>query len=304
LLTVPLTLWVAWRWVLPWSATASLGRALAWLVGGVLKVRLEHVVDAMRRAHVPAPERTARGMYRSLGRGVFELLWVGVRPKMPLAELVDFDSSILDEAFARGRGVVVATAHTGNWDLVACAAAERWPLTVVSKRLSIGILDWYWQRLRRRRGVKIAEVGGAARAAFEALSRREAVAMLIDQAPERERGTAKMRFLGRRALVDLGPALIAMRARAPLVAVFALRLPDGRHTVEMPGVLYPPEHASQDWVIDSMRTLTEWLEDCVLREPAQWLWMHRRWKGAGDDDPSSLPPPRKDEFADWPIDDL
>lgn len=304
LATLPAVAWVAWRWLLPWSATASLGRALAWVVGDVLGVRRAHVIEAMHRAHVPAPARTARSMYRSLGRGVFELLWIAARPRAVLAELVDLESENWERARSVGRGIVVATAHTGNWDLVACAAAESVPLTVVTKRLSIRVLDRCWQRLRRRHGVSIADVGHAARAALGALARREAVAMLIDQAPERTRGVVEMRFLGRRALVDLAPALIAMRARAPLVAVFALRLPDGRHAVEVPGVLYPPERASRDWAVDSMRTVTQWLEDYVLREPAQWLWMHRRWKGASDDGPSSLPPPRRDEFAGWPtIDD-
>lgn len=304
LLTLPVVTWVVWRWIVPWSVTGRLGRGLAWIVGNVLKVRRAHVVDAMRRAHVPAPERTATAMYRSLARGVFELLWVAARPKLTLGEIVDLESDLWGDAQSLNRGVVIAAAHTGNWDLVACAAAERMPLTIVTKRLSIGILDFIWQRVRRKRGVRIVDVGHAARAAMAALSRRENVAMLIDQAPERTRGVAEMRFLGRLALVDLAPAFIAMRAHAPLVAVFALRLPDGRHAVEVPGVLYPPERPSHDWAVDSMRTLTQWLEECVLREPGQWLWMHRRWKGASDDGPRSLPPVRKDEFEGWPtIDD-
>jgi KDO2-lipid IV(A) lauroyltransferase len=85
-------------------------------------------------------------------------------------------------------------------------------------------------------------------------------------------------FLGEAAEIDLAPALIAMRARAPLAAVFARRLPDGTHVAELAGVIEPPEHPSRAWAEQAMTTVTEWLETFVRRHPEQWLWMHRRWK--------------------------
>lgn len=259
------------------SALARLlGAILAFLVGDVVGVRRRHVVGAMARAGIDDPEAIASAMYRSLGTGVFELLFA-----RSLTARVKLDPRALEHIQARG--AVVATAHTGSFDLVACAAAERVPLTVVTKRLSLGPVDRLWQWLRRGRGVKLATAGSAARAARQALARHEAVAMLIDQAPERARATVITPFLGQPARVDLAPALLAARAGVPLVVVLGRRTADGHHVAELAGVLEPPPRAGRAWAEAAMRQATAWLDAFVRRHPAEWLWMHRRWKDSGAD---------------------
>lgn len=250
-------------------------RFVAWLVGSLIGVRRGHVLASLEAARIAEAPRVADAMYRSLARGLFELVGLLLRPGRPIGERV-----ILPEAAELGGAMVVATAHTGNWDLMACAAAERVPLTVVTKRLSIGVLDRIWQRLRARRGVSLVQAGSAVSVAREALARGEAVAMLIDQAPERERASIVEPFLGQPARVDLAPALVALRARVPLVAAFGYRREDGRHQVEVCARVAPPAHPSRAWAEDAMRTVTRALDAFVRRHPEQWLWMHRRWKDA------------------------
>jgi KDO2-lipid IV(A) lauroyltransferase len=250
---------------------------LALLVGDILRIRRAHAEAAMARAGVADPSRTARGMYRSLARGLFELLATAfTRPDARLSD--EFPWTPIAELLAERRGAVIATAHTGSWDLVACAVASRTPLTVVTKRLSVGWLDRLWQRLRARRGVSLVQVGSAAMAAARALRRGELVAMLVDQAPERTRGVTPVPFLGETAWVDLSPALCAARARAPLIVAFPRRLDDGTHTVDVAAVLRPPRIPQRDWPVRAMTEVTELLEGFVLSHPDQWLWMHRRWK--------------------------
>jgi len=126
-----------------WLA-ACLGVVLAFCVGRALGVRRAHVLASLRRAAIPDPERVAAGMYRSLGTGVFELLGMVCSPKQehPVlgleAAIAEVQTAIAEVQVAkvRGRGVVVATAHTGNWDLVACAVAQHVPQTVFNNRLS------------------------------------------------------------------------------------------------------------------------------------------------------------------------
>lgn len=222
--------------------------------------------------------RHAAPMYASLGTGVFELCLValGRGPLVPRRMRLAAVEQGIAQLRARGRGVVVATAHTGNWDLLACAAAERVPLSVVTKRLHIGFFDRIWQAARRRRNVKLVQAGNAAKPLLRALRENEVVAMLVDQAPERERATAIASFLGEDARIDLAPALIAERARAPIAVVFSHRTPDGSHVAELVRVIEPGT-ASPARV---MGTITEDLATFVREHPEQWLWMHRRWKDA------------------------
>src|SRR5262245_29492876 len=93
-------------------------RTLAWAPG----IRRAHVLAAMRRAHIADAGRAARSMYRALGMGVFELLWMTGhgRSLAPVADLDAPSRRALDGARAKGRGVVIAASHTGNWEIAAC----------------------------------------------------------------------------------------------------------------------------------------------------------------------------------------
>lgn len=263
------------------GASRVLGVALAFVVGDVLRVRRAHVVAAMARAGVPDAGLQATAMYRHLGRGLCELAWAALAGSRALAR-VRVPASETSRLRAGGRGCVVATAHTGNWDLVACAVAQAAPLTVVTKHFKVGFVDAIWQGVRAARGVRLVAAGGAARAVSRALARGELVAMLVDQAPERSRAVVETSFLGAPALVDLAPALAALRSRAPLAAVFPVRLADGTHAVHVAGVFEPPSRPRRAWAEDVMREVTALLDAHVRAHPEQWLWMHRRWKGAGD----------------------
>jgi KDO2-lipid IV(A) lauroyltransferase len=247
-----------------------LGAALGFVVGRVLGVRRSHAVACMRRAGVRAPERVAAQMYAGLGSGLFELLasaWV--RPRRSSAPI----------ALPRGPAVVL-TAHTGNWDFCACAVANAAPLAVVTKRLELGWVDRLWQRVRAGHGVQLLSSGGAARGVAQALREGKLVAMMIDQAPERERGTIVAPFLGAPARVDLAPALLALRGRAPVIVALPVRLPGGAHGVVVVGRFEPPAQPRRAWAEGVMRAATAMLDAHVRQHPEQWLWMHRRWKDA------------------------
>jgi KDO2-lipid IV(A) lauroyltransferase len=267
--------WLPWRW-LRWP-----GGALGLLVGSILRVRRRHVELAMARAGISSVPRTARGMYASLGTALLEFLWMVGRGTTPA-----FAVRLTDRARAAirrpdGRGIVIATAHTGNWDLVACTCAQgELSLSVVTKRLSVGWLDRIWQDERAARGIELLHGEGVFAAALVAVARGRAVAVLVDQAPERASAVVETSFLGEKARCDAMPALLAARGGAPLVLALGRRGADGVYEVDVPLVLEPPEHARGAWVADATRAINQRVESFVFAHPDQWLWLHRRWKPA------------------------
>jgi KDO2-lipid IV(A) lauroyltransferase len=300
---------------LPFRWLRGLGAALGFFAGSVLRIRRRHVEASMARAGIASAARNASGMYGSLGAGLFELLWLAARPSEALAAWFTMDPACGDallRGVARGRGVVVATAHTGNWDLTACAAAQ-WiarnaggaRLHVVTKRLSWRALDRYWQRLRAERGVVLADALGAATYVRDALAAGDFTAMLIDQVPERGSGVSIAPFLGAPALHDLGPALLAARARVPLLLVLGHREPDGRHRLELAAEIAPEELRGKGAIERATATMASALEAFVQAHPAQWLWLHRRWKNVDErvasgrrrSGPQETAPPRRRSAA-------
>ena len=269
---------VAW---LPFTALGTLGGVLAFIAYDLLRIRRKHVHDSMARAGIEDP-RAARAMFRALGQGALELLWLSGRPRASLNAHVRIDGwERYEAARALGRGVVVATAHTGNWDLTACACAERTPLTIVTKRLRSKGLDRFWQETRRARGVDlVAHDEGVVPAIRARLAEGNAVALLVDQDPERQTSVVEAEFLGATALHDALPATMAARSGAPIVVAFARRAGPGgsAHVVEVLDVLVPPPRPSAAWIDETTRTIAAHLAAFVRRDPSCWLWLHRRWK--------------------------
>jgi KDO2-lipid IV(A) lauroyltransferase len=265
---------------LPWRSLRPLGALLGWLAGSVLRIRRAHVEQAMRVAKVPDARARARAMYRSLGRSAVEFLWLG-RHHAQVEVHARIDAASLGtwrDAIARGRGVVIAASHTGNWDLAACAMAREVDLLVVTKRLSIRSLDDFWQSTRAGHGVRLADASGAVERARRALRRGGAVAMMIDQAPEGSRHAVVVEFLGRPALADRAPATLAVACGAPLVVAASRRDDAGNHVLHVLEVIVPPDRNKRAWIDEATVAATLALDGFVRAHPDQWLWLHRRWK--------------------------
>ncbi|HEU4405036.1 MAG TPA: lysophospholipid acyltransferase family protein [Polyangiaceae bacterium] len=286
---------------LPYRALAPIGALVGLFVGEVLRVRRAEVAARLGRAGFSGASAKARAMYVSLGRGLFELLWAGGRPGRELGAEVRLGARAIEVLEGLGgRGAVVASAHTGNWDLAACALAERHPLVVVTKRLRVRALDGLWQGLRAGRGVELVSGRGAIAAAAAALGAGRLVAVMIDQAPEGAGRALWHPFLGQPARHDRLAAALAARAGRPLVVAFPRREGDGTHRLEVAEVLTPPaEGAGPAWVDEATRRASAALEAFVRERPEQWLWLHRRWKAAPRGRPA--PAPRGPApLASWP----
>src|SRR6266542_3122671 len=264
--------------LLPWSWLRRLGAAVGAFAGSILRIRRRHVERSIRRAGLADPPAAARAMYSSLGTALLEFLWIAGRgvPPESCVRLTERASA----ALRRYRGaLIVATAHTGNWDLLACVAArEHVPLTVITKRLSVRWLDRFWHGVRRLQGIELLSGEALFARASGALARGRAVALLIDQAPERSSAAIEANFMGQRARCDLMPALLAARTRVPLALALGRRTTDGRHELDIPLVLEPPLGPSRAWVERATCDLQSQLEQFVRAHPSQWLWLHRRWK--------------------------
>lgn len=127
----------------------------------------------------------------------------------------------------RPRGVVIALPHLGNWDLAAAAVAARGlSLAVVGERFGDARLDRLVFGQRERLGIRVVPLGTPAPSLLRTLRDGGAVALLIDR-PLR-RGGAPVRFFGAETRVPDGPARLALRTGAAVVAAAAPRVGPGR----------------------------------------------------------------------------
>jgi len=83
--------------------------------------------------------------------------------------------------------------------------------------------------------------------------------------------------------VPLGPAKLAMMTGAPILPIFAVRLPTGRVQVIIEPAIVVDE-SSADPMMDATRQLTALIERHIRRQPRQWLVLHNPWR---EEEPSA-----------------
>jgi Kdo2-lipid IVA lauroyltransferase/acyltransferase len=274
--------------LVPWRWLRAGGTAIGWLAGSVLRIRRAHVEAAMHRAGIEPAGRLASRMYVSLGTALLEFLWMAGRPRRAIDPVVTFSpdaTALWDRPRRAGQGRIVVTAHTGNWEIVGCAAAARMStsLTVVTKHLHVRGLDRFWQKTRADRGERFLDADGVYARAAAILRQGGDVAIVVDQAPERASSVVRLDFLGGLAGYDLLAAILSARTGAPIVMALGRRTGSGTHVVEIPLAIDPPERPRAQFVREATGRINRALDVFVRAHPDQWLWMHRRWKPVAGD---------------------
>lgn len=266
---------------LPEQLALRTGAAVAGLGFRPLRVR-RRVVESNLRTAFPVRDAdwvraTALASYAHLGREIVALLRAAGQPPARVQARADLENGdVLRAALAAGRGVVVLTAHFGNWELGAAAlAACGAPIDIVVQRQRNPLFDRALIEARRGLGVTVIDRGHATREGVRSL-RAEHVLVL---APDQNAGRSGLflPFFGRLASTTRGPAVIAARAGAPVLMSTAARTPDGRLRVRLSS-LSDRVQRSDDVVTDVMTRYLAALEAEVRETPAQYFWHHRRWK--------------------------
>ena len=181
------------------------------------------------------------------------------------------------------RPIVAVTGHFGAWELLAGVLNLHFqsrPAQIVVRQPKNEMMSGIMTRFRQGSGVKVIHRDEAATKVLSNLRQNGITAFLVDQNTGRSKAVF-LPFLGRYAAVNMGPALLAIRAKALVWPIFLLRSGKQQYTLES----HPPldtlnlRAASLGEKVSEVATFyTQAVEQMVLRYPEQWFWMHRRWK--------------------------
>ena len=237
---------------------------------------------ALRNLSLAMPELTAAersamvdGVFRSIGRVLLSFARFPSIRRGNLARWIRCEGSeYFEEALRRGRGVLFATAHLGNWELSAFAhALFQEPMSVVVRPLDNPFIDRLVERRRGLTGNQPVFKKDSARTILKLLAANQAVGMLIDQNTTADSGVF-VDFFGIPACAGTGFAKIAAHSGATVIPGFALWSEQERRYVLR---FYPPVEIVGDAERDTA-ALQARLEQVIRAFPDQWLWVHRRWK--------------------------
>lgn len=194
----------------------------------------------------------------------------------------------LETALARGRGVIIVTAHYGDWERAIGALAElEGPVCVVARRLDNRLLERDLFRLRTRSRVELVDRRRAARPLYRTLEARGAAVVLADQAVKPREGIL-VPFLGLPAWTTPAPARLSLRTGAPILVVWC-EAREGVTRIDLDPPIDPDLLPNADRSAEFItRRINDLMSERIRQRPELWLWMHDRWKNAL---PSSAPEP-------------
>lgn len=258
----------------------GIGRLWYALDGRHRRIALDNLARAYAGERSAGQQRLlARAVFQNLVRVVFEMGWfLHVKPREFGKHLSVENLMNLQNAKRRGKGVLILTAHMGNWELLPSISAKtHFNADIVYRPLDFVPMDRFTAKMRSRFGAQLIPKANATLKIFRSLRRRNGVAVLFDQSVNRRRGVF-VDFFGRPASTNKGLALLALKSGAPVISAFAIRENDRfviRVGPEIPMVKTGNPQA--DIRVNTQR-FNQVIESVVRQYPEQWFWVHRRWK--------------------------
>jgi KDO2-lipid IV(A) lauroyltransferase len=274
---------------------AALPRRLASRIGAWLGA-LFYLFDARDRrigllnlsiAFPDKPEserrRILRASCRNLGRMAAEICQLSKFDATSLLEIVGFSNRAAWEGVwtsAAERGVVILSAHFGNWEMLAYAQGLLGhPITLVHRPMRNRLVDEEILVLRARAGTRAIPKRAAAREALRTLKHKGVVAIPSDQNQIRSFGVF-VDFFGKPACTTPGVARLAMLTGAAVIPAFLVR--DGesdRHRIEiLPQIEMVQTGNREADIVANTQRCSDVIEEMIRRYPEQWIWFHKRWK--------------------------
>ena len=269
--------------LLPHRAAMMIGAGLTRLLWPFIPVRRKRLAQTQieRCLHVSPAEaaRIARESTLRFGPMLMEVLRFPVL-RRHIEDYVTITGALdtMRVALAQGKGAIIATSHSGNWELMGGALAlAGLPIVGVAKRQSAAGMDRFINEYRALVGVHVT-YRSSVREMFRMIDQGWIIGLLSDQDPSRRDGVV-VDFFGQETNAFTGAAAIARRCEVPIFPVFMHRRADGHHELTIEEPLYVEK--TDDRAADVLRVTQEisaHIEAWIRRYPSEWFWLHDRWK--------------------------
>lgn len=256
---------------------ALMGAAMARLVGPVAgyEARARTNLGRIHPEMAPAERRRiARAVLDNAGRTIIEnYSWPDLGRDLATTTPTGPGLAALEAASAEGRPVLFVTGHYGNHE------APRQVLTRLGytigglyKPMKNPFFNAHYIRTMTQMSGPVFPKGAKGTRGFVRHLKSGGMATLLFDVHDRD--GVPLPFLGQPARTSTSAAELALRYDAVLIPYFGVRLPDGlSFSVELDAPIPPGDP------IEMTLSMTRSLEARIARDPGQWFWVHRRWKG-------------------------
>jgi KDO2-lipid IV(A) lauroyltransferase len=289
-LSIPLAI-LPFKWSM--KAGKLFGLLLFYLWGSRRKIALENIEKSVVSSGQWSPPLSptlarrgwgnskliARETFKNLGKSFIEIIKVYYGFGGNILDSVDIEGiENFNKAKSKGKGILFISGHCGNWELMAITmSAKLSGVAVVARPINNPYVNKFIESVRQNYGNSVIYKQGALKTIIRTLKNNGCVGILMDQAVIPDEGYV-LDFLGRGAWTTKMPALIAKKTSAAVLPVFLHRTNKGHRMKIYPEVELSKIVDMESAVLEDTKKFSGFIENYIHEHPAEWLWIHRRWK--------------------------
>ena len=234
----------------------------------------------------PRVKRVAFASWSNYGRTASDLIYF---PHMNMDEIEAHTQDLTQDGtwqefvrqgFEAGKGVVIATAHFGSWDVAGALVARCFPMSAIAETFKDPQFNDLMQGHRREKQVGIIPMESAARPVLQNLHQNRAVAIVVDRPATKEKGV-EVSFFGHKTYVPGGPAALAQKAGAAILPGFVWYGHNHQFYIRAFPPIYPQPCAGTVERDREIARLTQYiynaLEEIIREWPTQWFMFRPFW---------------------------
>ena len=280
--------------VLPQKLSLKIGRLLGVLFYKIDKKHRKHTLNNLKIAFPDKSEKELNDIsvefYKNLGMVFVEIFRLDKYNEGNIDGFVQSNFDPVKNIYDK-QGILLLTAHFGNWELLAKTfGLKGYKGNVLARPLDNPYIEKILYNLRTASGNKVIyNRENAVKNIISALNANEIVGFLPDENASKRIGVF-VDFFGVKACTMPGMANIAAKTKLPVVPAFIVRIKgkDGNY-LKHRLIIEPPLDIKYtgDRKTDTMNILkmfNEKIEDIIKQYPEQWFWIHNRWKTRPDDE--------------------
>ena len=266
----------------PFAVWYALSDVLAFIAARAGFHRHTRVREQLARCFPEIPPPSLRSLVQDSYRNVFDVLFEVVKgSRLDAAGLharVTLEGAgPVRELLDAGQPVLLVSQHYANWEwmLLALSGELGAPLAAAYKPLHDAWADELLRSLRSRLGAELIPAKDLFNDVMRRRSEVRAIAMVADQDPVSASLRHFTTFLGQETAFYMGPEMIARAAKLPVFLAVMRRTARGCYRLTLEPLAGRGEQLPAGGITERYARRVE----AVIREqPADWLWLHRRWK--------------------------
>ncbi|NQU95023.1 MAG: lysophospholipid acyltransferase family protein [Candidatus Omnitrophica bacterium] len=247
----------------------------AWNDRRNLRANLEVVLGANNKKLI---DRCIRDVFRNFGKYLFDFFRFSKITDEYIKNTITVKGrENLDAALVKGKGVILLSAHIGNWELgAAIIASFGHPFHAIVMSHKEKKINNFFVEQRQTAKINVIGLGAQLKKCFSVLKKNHLLAIVGDR--DFSNHGIKINFFGRSAIMPKGPAIFSLRTGAPILPVFLIRKEDDKFDLTFEKPLEPKRTTNDASEIkNTMSQYISVIERYVKSHPDQWYVFRKLW---------------------------